>query len=168
MTIHPSHFGCVKSSILKPLKQMYIDGSCPNFGIGIKISDALIGPSVIDPNEGCCIARCTFLLTHIISKTRDKLKKPTKEPFYIFPFDDTEEKFAVRFEVDDRPATQLSDHSLTYTVTLCQYLNPENELPIDPSRRLLCVAHPVRDHEILQNKKCLKIILKRARSAPPF
>ena len=147
---------------------MYIDSSCPNLGIGIKISDVWIGPSVIDTNEGRCITRCTFLLTHIIPKTRDKLKKPTKEPFYVFSFDDTEEKVAVRFEGDDRPAAQLSEHSLTYTVTLCQYLNPENELPIDPSIRFLCVAHPVWDHEILQNEKCLKIILKRACSAPPF
>ena len=62
MTIHPSHFGCVKSSILTRLKQMYIDSSFPNLGIGIKISDVSIGPSVIDPNEGFCIRRCTFLL----------------------------------------------------------------------------------------------------------
>ena len=134
MTIHPSHFGCVKSSILTRLKQMYIDSSCSNLGIGIKISDVSIGPSVIDPNEGFCIMRCTFLLLHIIPKAGDKLKKPTKEPFYVFSFDDTEEKVAVRFEDDD---------SLTYTVKLCQYLDPENELPIDPGIRFLCVAHPV-------------------------
>ena len=57
---------------------MYIDGSCPGLGIGIKISSVSVGPSVIDPNEGCCINRCTFLLTHIIPKAGDKLKKPTK------------------------------------------------------------------------------------------
>ena len=61
MTIHPSQLGCVKSSILTLLKQMYIDSSCPNLGISIKISDVPIGPSVIDPNEGFCIMRCTFL-----------------------------------------------------------------------------------------------------------
>ena len=60
MTIHPSHFGCVKSSVLTRLKQMYIDSSCPNLGIGIKISDVLIDPSVIDPNEGCCVASVHF------------------------------------------------------------------------------------------------------------
>ena len=134
MTIHPSQLGCVKSSILTLLKQMYIDSSCPNLGISIKISDVSIGPSVIDPNEGFCITRCTLLLSHIIPKAGDKLKKPTKEPFYIFSFHDTEEKVAVRFE---------GDNFLTYTVTLCQYLDPENELPIDPSIRFLCVVNPV-------------------------
>ena len=134
MTIHPSHFGCVKSSILTRLKQMYINSSCPNLGIGIKISDVSIGPSIIDPNEGCCVAMCTFLLSHIIPKAGDNLKKPTKKSFHVFSFDDTEEKVAVRFEGND---------SLTYTVTLCQYLDPENELPIDPSIRFLCVAHAV-------------------------
>ena len=113
---------------------MYIDSSCPGLGIGIKISDVSIGSSVIDPNEGCCIAKCTFLLSHIIPRAGDKLEKPTKKSFHMFSFDDTEEKVAVRFEGDD---------SFTYTVTLCQYLDPENELPIDPSRRFLCVAHPV-------------------------
>ena len=134
MTVHPSHFGCVKSSILTRLEQMYIDSSCPNLGIGIKISDVLVDPSVLDPNEGCCITRCTFLLSHIISKVGDKLKQPPKELFYVFLFNDTEEKVAVRFEGDD---------SLIYTVTLCQYLDPENKLSIDSSIRFLCVAHPV-------------------------
>ena len=77
---------------------MYIDSSCQNLGIGIKISGVSMGPSIIDPNEECCITRCTFLLTNIISRTGDKLKKPTKEPFYVFSFDDTEEEVVVRFE----------------------------------------------------------------------
>ena len=134
ITIHPSHFGCIKSTILAGLRKMYIDSSCPNLGTGMKISDVSIGPSVIDSNEECSITRCTFLLTHIIPRAGDKLKKPTKEPFCVFSFDDAEEKVAVRFEGDD---------SLTYTVTLCQYLGPENKLPIDPSIRFLRVAHPV-------------------------
>ena len=113
---------------------MYIENSCPNLGIGIKISDVSIGPSVNDPNKGFCITRCTFLISHIIPKTDGNLKKPTKESFHIFLFDDTEEKVAVRFEGDD---------SLTYTVTLCQYLDPDNELPIDSGIRFLCVAHAV-------------------------
>ena len=46
MTIHPSHIGCVKSSILTWLKQMYIDSSCPNLEISIKLSDVLIGQSL--------------------------------------------------------------------------------------------------------------------------
>ena len=57
---------------------MYIDGSCQGLGIGIKISDVLVGPSVIDPNERCCITRCTFLLMHDIPRTGDKLNRPTK------------------------------------------------------------------------------------------
>ena len=134
MTIHPSPFGCVKSSILTLLRKMYIDSSCSNLGIGIKILDVLIGSSIIDPNEGCCITRCTFLLTHIIPGIGDKLKKPTKKSFHVFSFDDTEEKVAVRFEGDD-PSV--------YTVTICQYVDPEDELPIDPSIRSLCVAHPM-------------------------
>ena len=95
---------------------MYIDSSCQNLGIGIKISGVSMGPSVIDPNEGCCITRCTFLLTHIIARTGDKLKKPTKEPFYVFSFDDTEEKVAVRFEGEKA-------QDAMYEITLCQYLD---------------------------------------------
>ena len=136
MTIHPSHFGCVKLSILTWLKQMYIDSSCPNLGIGIKISDVSIGPSAIDPNEGRYITRCIFLLTHIIPRAGDKLKKPTKGPFYAFSFDDTEEKVAVRFEVE-------KGLDAIYEITLSGYFDPGNELPIDPSIRFLCVAHPV-------------------------
>ena len=115
---------------------MYIDSSCPGLGIGIKISDVSIGPSVIDPNEGCCITRCTFLLTHIISGIGDKLKKPTKKYFHVFSFDDTEEKVAVRFEGE-----KVQD--AIYEITLCRYLDPDNQLPIDPSIGFLCVAHPV-------------------------
>ena len=84
MTIYPSHFGCVKSSILTWLKQMYVDSSCLNLENGIKISDVLIGPSVIDHDKGCCITRCTFLLTHIIPRAGDNLKKPTKNLFMFF------------------------------------------------------------------------------------
>ena len=135
MTIHPSHFGCIKSAILAGLRKMYIDSSYSNLGIGIKISDAPMGPSVIDHNEGCCITRCTFLLTHIIPRVGDKLKKPTEDPFYVFSFDDTEEKVAVRFE-------GKRGQDAIYEITFCQYLDPENELPIDPSIRFLCVAHP--------------------------
>ena len=84
MTIHPPHFGCIKSTILAGLRKMYIDSSCPNLGVGVKISDVLIGPSVIDPSEGCCITRRTFLLTHIIPRAGNKLKKPNKESFTSF------------------------------------------------------------------------------------
>ena len=128
MTIHPSHFECIKSTILGWLRKVYIDSSCSNLDIGIKISNALIGPSVIDPNEGCCVTRCTFLLIHIIPRAVAKLEKPTKEPFYVFSFDDTEEKVAVRFE-------GKKGQDAIYEITLCQYLDPENELPIDRSIR---------------------------------
>ena len=134
--IHPSHFGCIKSTILTGLREMYIDGSCPDLGIGIKISSFLVGPSVIDPNEGCYIVRCTFLLTHIIPRAGDKLKRHTKKSFHVFSFDDTKEKFAVRFE-DDQGQDPI------YEIKLYQYLNSENELPLDPSIRFLCVAHQV-------------------------
>ena len=89
MIVHPSHFGCIKSTVLAGMRKMFIDSSYPNLGIGIKISDVSIGPSVIDSNEGFCITRCTFLLTHIIPKAGDKLKKPTKNFFHVFSFDDT-------------------------------------------------------------------------------
>ena len=98
ITIHPSHFGCIKSAVLTGLKQMYIDGSCRSLGIGTKISGLSVGHSVIDCNKGCCITRCTFLLTHIISRAEEKLKRPTRKYFHMFSFDDTEEKVAVRFE----------------------------------------------------------------------
>ena len=90
--LHPSQLGCVKSSILTWLKQMDIDSSCPNLGIGIEISGVHVGPAIIEPNEGCCITRCRFLLSHIIPKAGDKLKKPTKKPLYVFSFNDIEEK----------------------------------------------------------------------------
>ena len=136
ITIHFSPFGCVKSSILTRLKQTYIESSCPGLGIGIKISDVSIGPSVIDPNEGCCITRWTFLLTHIIPGIGDKLKKLTKKYFHVFSFDDTEEKVAVRFG-GEKVQDAISE------ITLCWYLDPDNQLPIDPSIGFLCVAHPV-------------------------
>ena len=101
MTIHPSHFGCIKSAVLTGLRRMYIDSSCSNLGIGIKISNVSINLGIIDPNEGCCVVMCTFLLTHIIPGIGDKLKKTTKKSFHAFSFDDTEEKVAVRFEGDD-------------------------------------------------------------------
>ena len=44
MTIHPSNFRCIKSDVLIGLRQMYIDGSCPGLGIGIKMSDMSVGP----------------------------------------------------------------------------------------------------------------------------
>ena len=97
MTIHPSHFGCIKSTVLAGLRKMYIDSPCSNLDIGIKISDVSIDHSVIDPNEGCYITGCIFLLRHIIPRARNKLKNPTKEPFHVFSLDDTEEKVAVRF-----------------------------------------------------------------------
>ena len=84
MTMHPSHFGCIKSAVLTGLRQMYIDSSCPSLGVGTKISDVTVGPSVIDPNEGCCITRCSYLLTHIIPHAGDKWERPTKESFHVF------------------------------------------------------------------------------------
>ena len=98
ITIHPSHFGCIKSTVLARMRKMYIGSPCPNLGIGIKISDILIDPSAIDPNGGCCHVMCPFLLAHIIPGIGDKLKKPIQKSFHVFSFDDTEEKVAVRFE----------------------------------------------------------------------
>ena len=92
MTIHPFHFGYIKSAVLTGLRRMYIDGSCPDLVIGIKLSNVSVGPSVIVPNEGCCIIRCTFLITNIIPRAEDKLKRPTKESLHVFSFDDTENK----------------------------------------------------------------------------
>ena len=54
----------------------------------------------------------------------------------MFSFDDTKEKVAVRFE-------SKKDQNAIYEITLCRYLEPENELPIDLSMIFLCVAHPV-------------------------
>ena len=164
MTIHPFHFGYIKLAVLTGLRQMYIGGSCQGLDIGIKISDVSVVPSVIDPNEWCCITNCTFLLTHIITRTGDKLKRPTKKSFHVFSFDDTEEKVAVWFEGEKGQNT-------IYWITLCNYLNPENELPIGPNIRFLYVLHPVwefqKNHGILQNEKCFKIILKGGCSVPP-
>ena len=112
------------------------NSSCSNLSIGIKISNVSMNPAIIDPNKGFCITRCTFVLSHIIHKAGDKLQKPTKEPFYVFSFDGTEEKVAMRFEGE-------KSQDAICEITLCQCLNPENELPIGRSIRFLCVAHPV-------------------------
>ena len=48
ITIHLSHFGCIKSTILTGLRQMHIDSSCPNLGICIKISNVSINSAIID------------------------------------------------------------------------------------------------------------------------
>ena len=136
MTIHSSRFGCIKSAVLTGPRQMYIDSSCPGLGIGIKISGLSVGPLVIDPNEGCCITKCTLLLTHVIPRAGEKLKRPTKKYFHVFSFDDTEEKVAVRFKGE-------KGQDRIYEITLCKNLDPDNELPIDQSIRFLCVAHPM-------------------------
>ena len=102
-----------------------------------------VGPSVIDPNKGCCITRCTFLLTHIIPRAGHKLKKPTKKSFLVFSFDDTEEKVAVKFEGEKR-------QDAIYKITLYKYLNLENELPIDPNIRLLCGTSSVRSWNLTE------------------
>ena len=93
-------------------------------------------PLVIDRNEGCCITRCTFLLTHIIPRAGEKLKIPTKKFFHAFSFDDTEEQVAVMFEGE-------KGQDAIYEITLYKYLDPENELSMDPSIRFLCFVHPV-------------------------
>ena len=115
---------------------MYIDSSCPGLSVGVKISGLLLGPLVIDPNKGCCITTYTFLLTDIIPRASDKLRRPTKKSFYVFSFDDTEKKVAVRFEGD-------KNQDAVYEITFCKYLDPDNKLPIEPSIKFLCVAHPV-------------------------
>ena len=114
---------------------MYKDSFCPNLGMGIKISNGSINSPIIDPKEACFLVKCTFLLQHIILKIGDNLKKNTKESFHVFSFDDTEEKVAVRFEGE-------KGLDAIYEITLCQYLDPEQKLSIDPSIRFLCVAHP--------------------------
>ena len=63
------------------------------------------------------------------------MKKSIKDSFDAFSFDDTEEKVAVRDEGE-------KSQDAIYEITLCQYVNPENELPIDPSINILRVAHP--------------------------
>ena len=82
--LHRFHFRCVKSAVLKMLKQMYINNSCPKLGIGIEISNTSINSAIIDPNEGCCLVRCTFLLHHIIPRAGDKLKKTHQWIFLWF------------------------------------------------------------------------------------
>ena len=132
MTIHLSHFGCIKSAVLTGLRQRYIDGFCPGLGIGIKISGVLVGPAVIDPNEGCCITKCTFLLMYIIPRAGDKLKRPTKKSFHAF-------SFQKKKSCDEGEEGQ----DAIYEIILCKYLDPDNELPIGQSIRFLCVTQLV-------------------------
>ena len=70
------------------------------------------------------------MLTHIIPRAGDKLKRPTKKSFHVFSFDDTEEKVAVRFEGEN-------GLDASYEITLCKCLDPDNELPIDQGIRFL-------------------------------
>ena len=65
-----------------------------------------------------------------------QIGKTHQRSFHVFPFDGTEEKVAVRFK-DEK------DQDTIYEITLCQYLDPGNELSIDRSISFLCVAHPV-------------------------
>ena len=76
------------------------------------------------------------MLTNIIPRAGDKLKRPTKKSFHVFSFDDKEEKVAVRFEGE-------KGQDAIYEITFFQYLDPENKLLIDPGIKFLCVAHPV-------------------------
>ena len=143
MKIHPSHFECIKSTILTGLGQMYIDSSCSNLGIAIKISNVSFNPAIIDPNEGLCLVKSNFLPQHIIPNIWDNLKKKQKKNkqtsqgiFHVLSFDNTEEKAAVRCEGE-------KFQEAICEITLCQYLGLENELPIDPNIRFLCVTYPV-------------------------
>ena len=77
-----------------------------------------------------------IFITHIIPRTTDKLKRPTKKSLHMILFDNTEEKVALRFEGE-------KGQDAIYEITLCKYLDPENELPIDQGIRFLCVAHLV-------------------------
>ena len=60
--------------------------------------DLSVGPSVIDPNEGMLHYKVYIFVDTYHSRAGEKLKRPTKESFHVFSFDDTEEKVAVRFE----------------------------------------------------------------------
>ena len=72
----------------------------------------------------------------------------------MFSFDNTEEKVSVRFEGE-------KDQDAIYEIQLCKYIDPENQLPIDPSIKFLCMAHPVWGiMERYRIKIVLKIILK--------
>ena len=79
---------------------------------------------------------CTFLLMYIIPRAGHKLKRPTKKSFYVFSFDNTEEKVAMRFEGE-------KGQDIIYEMTLCNYLDQDNELPIDQSISFLCAVNSV-------------------------
>ena len=49
----------------------------------------------------------------------------------------TEEKVVVRFE-------NKKGQDAIYEITLCQYLDPDNELPINPNKRFLCSTSSAR------------------------
>ena len=78
---------------------------------------------------------CTFLLTHIIPRASHKLKRPTKNSFYLSSLI-TQKKVAMRFEGE-----KVQD--IIYEITLFSYLDQDNELPIDQSISFLRVAHSV-------------------------
>ena len=70
------------------------------------------------------------------SQGRLQVEKAHQEPPFVFSYDIAEEKVVVIFQ------SKKSQDEI-YEVTLCKYLDTENELPIDPSIRFLCNAHPV-------------------------
>ena len=81
--INPSHFGCTNSTMLTGLRQMYIDSSCPNLGICIKISNGSIDSPITDPNEGCFLVKFTFLL-QLHLKLGTNWEKTPKNLFMCF------------------------------------------------------------------------------------
>ena len=69
------------------------------------------------------------------SQGRGQVEKAYQRAFPRLLIYDTEEKVVVRFE-GEKGQVAFDE------ITLFQYLDPENGLPIDPSIRFLCVAHP--------------------------
>ena len=65
---------------------------------------------------------------------KKKVEKTHQRIFSCVFFYGTEEKVVVRFEGE-------KGQDAIYEITLCKYLDPENELSIDPRIRFLCMAH---------------------------
>ena len=88
------------------------------------------------------MADVIFTLKHEILIVGTRIHKPTGSAadLELATFDETCKKIAVRFEGE----------ALQYEVTLCQYVDHNSQLPIDPSIRFLCIAksaEPVENDE---------------------
>ena len=120
IVIPPSCLGDVEGNVQMQLRQMYIDVSCPQLGIGLNVDLEKVKSILFDPNSGECVASVVFTLRHVIPKLGQIItKKPNEsDDFQAFSFEETDEKVAVVFRGD----------ALKYEITLCEFFDKAWEI----------------------------------------